>query len=136
MNYRRAQAIVLRLVGAVEVLAFGAVVMPRAWMDALHAALGLGTLPVSPVVDSVLRQVSFSYGLHGIALFVIAHDVVRFRPLVILSAIGYFLAAPTFFIIDFILGMPWTWIAGNAGSCLLIGLILGTILLLEHRSNS
>ena len=41
MKWRLLQARVLRLVGAVEMLAFGAVFLPSAWMEAIHAELGL-----------------------------------------------------------------------------------------------
>ena len=40
MNYSRLLAWVLRLIGTVEFFAFGAVVMPIAWMEQMHAALG------------------------------------------------------------------------------------------------
>jgi hypothetical protein len=71
-----------------------------------------------------MRQVSFTYGVHGVALWFIAVDVRRYRPLVILTVIGYLLAGPVFFVIDLNNGMPWSWIAGNGGSCLLIGALL------------
>jgi hypothetical protein len=128
MNYSSLQAWVLRLVGTVEMLAFGAVVMPRAWMAAGHAWLGLSDAPQSPVFDSVMRQVSFSYGLHGLALWFIAWDVARYRPLVVLTAVGYLAAAPAFILIDVANGMPWLWMLGNGGSCLLIGCILSSLL--------
>jgi hypothetical protein len=134
MRYRRLQAWVLRLVGAVEVLAFGAVVMPRAWMESGHAWLGFPATPEGPVFDSVMRQVSFTYGLHGIALWFIAADVVRYRPLVILTAFGYLVTGPVFVLIDLTNGMPWPWIAGNGGSCFLIGLILLGLLWGERMS--
>jgi hypothetical protein len=124
MNYQRLQAWVLRLVGVVEMLAFGAVVLPRAWMEATHSWLGLVDMPKGPVFDSVMRQVSFTYGLHGVALWFIAADVARYRPLVILTAIGYLVAGPIFFVVDLGNGMPWSWMAGNGGSCLLIGALL------------
>jgi len=91
-------------------------------------------MPQSPVFESVMRQVSFSYCLHGIALWFIAADVVRYRPLVWLSAIGYLLAAPVFLIVDVSLGMPWWWWAGNSGSCLLIGVILLGLLWMERAT--
>ena len=130
--WRLLQAWVLRLVGAVEVLAFGAVVMPRAWMDASHAGMGLAEMPRGPVFDSVMRQVSFTYGLHGVALWFIAADVVRYRPLVILSAFGYLLTFPVFVLIDRAVGMPWYWAAGNGGSCLLVGAVLLGLLWAER----
>ena len=132
MNYPFLQAWVLRLVGSVEMLAFGAVIMPRSWMAATNAALGLPEMPTGPVFDSVMRQVSFSYGLHGVALWFIAADVARYRSLVILTAVGYLLAGPVFLLIDFANGMPISWTGGNGGSCLLIGTLLSGLLLGER----
>jgi hypothetical protein len=113
-------------------LAFAAVVMPRAWMADMHLRLGLGELPDTPLVNSILRQVSFTYGLHGLALWIIAWDVVRFRPLVIFTGIGYLLAGPVLIAIDFTAGMPLWWVFGDGGGCLLIGLI---VLWLEYRGS-
>jgi len=76
-----------------------------------------------------MRQVSFTYGLHGVGMWLIASDVVRYRPFVVLTAIGYLLAGPVFLLIDWTLGMPCGfWLAGNGGSCLLIGLLLSAVL--------
>src|SRR6516162_3025836 len=123
MNWHSLQAWMLRAVGTVEVFAFGAVFMPSSWMEASNRAMGLPEMPPGPVFDSVMRQVSFTYGIHGVALWLIAVDVARYRPLVLLTAGGYLLAAPVFFAIDFTNGMPWTWIVGNTGSCLTIGVL-------------
>jgi hypothetical protein len=134
MNYRRLQAWVLRLVGTVELFAFGAVVMPGAWMEAHYLRLGLGEMPQGPVFDSVMRQVSFTYGLHGVGMWLIASDVIRYRPFVVLTALGYLLAGPVFLLIDLTAGMPWFWMVGNAGSCLLIGGIVCALLWGERTS--
>jgi hypothetical protein len=66
-------------------------------------------------------------------LWVIAWDVVRYRPLVIFTGIGYLLAGPVLIAIDFTSGMPWWWIIGDGGTCLLIGLL---ILWLEYGGRS
>ncbi len=124
MDNRRLQAWVLRAVGVVELFAFGGAVMPSAWMDAGHVWLGLGDLSTAPAVEAVMRQVSFSYGLHGIGLLMIAFDVERYRPLVILSAAGYLIYGAVFLLTDMSLGMPRLWVIGNSGSCLLIGSLL------------
>lgn len=121
---RRLLVWALFLVGLVEFFAFAAVVMPRSWMAAHYAWLGVGAMPDGPVFDSVMRQVSFSYGLHGIALWLIATDVDRYRPLVWLTGIGYLLAGPAFLIIDSLNAMPWSWRIGNGGSCILVGLVV------------
>jgi hypothetical protein len=120
---------VLRLVGLTEMLAFGAVIMPRASMQDMYYRFGFGELPDVPLVNSLLRQVSFTYGLHGIALWIIAWDVVRYRPLVIFTGIGYLLAGPVLIAIDYTSGMPWWWVIGDGGTCLLIGVL---ILCLEY----
>ena len=42
MDRKRLLIWLLRLAGTIEILAFVAVVMPRAWMEGAHAWLGLG----------------------------------------------------------------------------------------------
>ena len=98
MNAQRLQAWLLRLAGAVELLAFIAVVMPRSWMEVAHAWLGMGELPAGPITMFMIRQASYTYGMHAISLFVIASNVERFRPLVILNGIAFLVASPVFFL--------------------------------------
>ena len=128
MNSQRLLAWVIRLVGAVEILAFGAVVMPQDWMADAHRRLGLGELPHTPVVESLLRQVSFTYGLHGVAMWFIAADVTRYRPLIVLAGFGYLLTGPVFVLIDVLAGLPPYWSAGNGGSCFVVGVLLLVLL--------
>jgi hypothetical protein len=134
MKWAILQAWILRLVGTVEILAFGAVFFPRSWMESFHAGMGLMEMPKGPVFDSVMRQVSFTYGVHGVALWFIALDIARYRPLVILTMVGYLLAGPVFVVVDLTNGMPWSWITGNGGSCLLIGVLLLGLLWGEQAS--
>jgi hypothetical protein len=117
----RLQALLLRLTGSVELLVLGAVVMPRAWMEEAHRGLGLGDLPAGPVVDSLTRMTSFTYAVHGVALWFIAADVIRYRPLVLLTGAGYLVTAPVALLIELTAGMPMFWAVGEAGSCLLVG---------------
>ena len=127
---------VLRAAGATEMLAFGAVVMPRGWMQAAHQWLGMGTMPDAPVLDFMIRQASFTYGLHGIALWIIAADTLRYRPLIWFTAIGYALAGPVFVLIDLSSGMPLWWVIGDGGGCLILGLVVAHLLRLnsEHAT--
>ena len=133
MDYERGQACVLRLVGLVELLAFGAVFMPCASMAGWHQWLGLGDLADAPAVEAVMRQVSFTYGLHGVGLLVMASNVTRYRPLVIMGAIGYLTYGVAFLSTDMHLGMPSVWVVGNGGSCLLIGTLLAALLWADQR---
>ena len=125
MSRQRLQSWLLRLAGAVEILAFIAVAMPRSWMEASHAWLGMGALPEGAVVMFMIRQASYTYGMHGVSLFLLATDVERFRPLVRLNGVSFLLAAPVFFLIDKTSGIPawWTLIdtlgCGSFGAALL-----------------
>src|SRR6185295_1737386 len=96
MNKEGIQKVALRLAGAIEILAFNAVVMPRSWMEISHEWLGLGQMPHGPVLMFLIRQASYTYGMHGISLWVLALDVKRLRPLIILNGIAYLLAALVF----------------------------------------
>jgi hypothetical protein len=114
----------LRLVASFELLAFIAVIMPRSWMETSHAWLGLGVMPAGSVLMFLIRQASYTYGMHGISLWLIASDVKRFRPLVLLNGISFLLAGPIFFIIDYTAGMPMWWTATDGPSCGLFGLAM------------
>lgn len=111
----------LRLAGAFEILAFVSVVMPRSWMEVSHAWLGLGVMPGGPIIMFMIRQASFTYGMHGISLWVLATDVTRFRPLIILNGIAFLLAAPVFFAIDHTSGLPLWWTLADSLGCAFFG---------------
>ncbi len=119
--------------GLIEILAFIAVVMPREWMEVSHAWLGLGRMPAAPVLMFMIRQASYTYGMHGISLLILSLDVNRFRPLIILNGIAYLLAGPVFFLIDYTSRLPLWWTAGDAVACGSFGLLL---LLLSRKSPS
>lgn len=114
----------LRLAGLVELLAFIAVVMPRAWMEVAHAWLGLGEMPGGPLIMFMIRQSSYVYGMHGVSLLILASDLKRFRPLVIFNAVGFLLGVPVFFLIDYVAGMPWWWALFDILGCGVFGAAL------------
>jgi len=117
MNRQRMSAFLLRLAGSVELLAFLAVVMPRSWMEIAHTWLGLGEMPNGAIIMFMIRQASYTYGMHGVSLWVIASNVERFRLLIILNAISFLIAAPVFFLIDQTSGMPLGWTLGDTFGC-------------------
>lgn len=90
-------------------------------METSHAWLGLGEMPGGPILMFMIRQASFFYGVHGVLLWLLASDVVRFRPLVIFTGVSYLLAAPVFFIIDHTSEMPVWWMVVDAVSCAFLG---------------
>lgn len=121
MNQNSLLRLLLRVAGTVEILAFFAVIMPRSWMELSHSWLGLGVMPSGPLIMFMIRQASYSYGMHGISLWVIASNVERFRVLIIFNGIAFLLAGPVFFLIDHYSGMPWWWTVGDSLSCASLG---------------
>jgi hypothetical protein len=124
MNPRHLQSWLLRLAGSFEILAFIAVMMPRSWMEVSHAWLGMGEMANGALIMFMIRQASYTYGMHGISLWVLASDVVRFRPLVTLNGVAYLLASPVFFIIDYSSGVPAWWTLVDSLGCGSFGLSL------------
>lgn len=124
MNRKLLLIWMLRLAGATEVLAFIAVVMPRSWMEIANASIGLGPMPDGPLLMFIIRQSSYTYGVHGLSLWLIASDVERFRSFVVFNGIAFLLAAPVFFLIDITSGMPWWWTVSDPGSCGFFGAAL------------
>jgi hypothetical protein len=117
MDRQRLQVWLLRLAGTVEILAFIAVVMPRSWMEISHDWLGMGEMPDGSLVMFMIRQASYAYGMHGISLWVLASDVLRFRPLLIINGIAFLLAAPVFLLIDYTSGVPLWWTIFDTLGC-------------------
>jgi hypothetical protein len=123
-NRQKLTAWLLRAAGAVEILAFGAVIMPRSWMETSHAWLGLGVMPDGPIIMFMIRQASYFYGAHGVLLWLLATDVERFRPLVRFTGVTFLLAAPVFFVIDYTAKMPVFWTLTDTLGCLFLGVAL------------
>lgn len=121
MDRKRLLSWLMRLAGAVEILAFIAVIMPRTWMEVSHAWLGLGEMPHGSILMFMIRQASYAYGMHGVSLWVLARDVDRFRPLVLLNGFSFLLAAPIFFLIDYTSNLPFWWALMDSGSCGVFG---------------
>ncbi len=132
MNPQQMQSWLLRLAGAFEILAFFAVVMPRSWMEVSHSWLGLGEMPSGAILMFLIRQTSYTYGMHGVSLWILASDVKRFQRLVVFNGIAFLLAAPVFFVIDYTYGMPWFWTLMDTLGC---G-FFGAALLLLNRAGS
>ena len=130
MDRKRLLTWLLRLAGMIEILAFFAVVMRRTWMEAAHAWLGLGAMPSGAVLMFMIRQASYSYGMHGISLWLLTLDLDRYRLLIMFNGIAFLLAAPVFFLIDYTSGVPFWWTLSDTSSCLFFG--LGILWLLKR----
>jgi hypothetical protein len=103
--------ILLRFFGASGLLALVAVFMPMSWMAATHRWLGLGEMPVAPIVEYLARSVSALAVLLGAVCFVMASDLERYRPLLRFLGAAVILMSVVSTGIDLSAGMPWWWTA-------------------------
>ena len=120
----RSTSKVLRFLAICELLIFSITFMPESWIAAFHASLGLGHLPDSVFLRYITRGATLCQGVIGAALWIIASDVVRYRPLVIVTAIALIIAAPSFYVIDTASGMPLAARIWDCAACFLAGATL------------
>ncbi|MBI3865469.1 MAG: hypothetical protein HY290_26640 [Planctomycetia bacterium] len=106
----------LRILGGIDLLAFAAVVVPEAWIDAVHQLVGLGALPDGPIVGYLARSASAMYVLHGAIVVFISFDVVRYERLIRFMAYAALIHGAVVFAIDVAQQMPVFWRYGE-GPC-------------------
>lgn len=106
--------VMLRVGACLMLPALVAVFLPDSTMAALHAWLGLGTFPEAPIVSYLSRSASALYAVHGGLLWVVASDVLRYRPIIAYLGHSTALLGLLFLGIDLWAGLPayWTWLEG------------------------
>jgi hypothetical protein len=120
----RALALLLRFSGVLLLTALGAVVMPHAWMAAIHRGLGMGDLPDVPIIGYLTRSASALYAAHGALVFYVSLDVRRYLRLVqVLAAISLVFGA-VLLVVDVAVGMPLGWTIGEGPFVMALGAVL------------
>ncbi|KPK78880.1 MAG: hypothetical protein AMJ81_14620 [Phycisphaerae bacterium SM23_33] len=121
MSAERWLKTLLRLEGGVTCLALVAVVMPRAWMAACHAWLGLGAFPEAPIAEYLARSLSGFYAFFGGLCLVASSDVRRHAPTVTYLGVAQIVLALVLLVVDVAAGLPWYWAAADAPPPALFG---------------
>ncbi len=129
----KALTLLLRLTGVVLLTALLAVVMPTSWMDSIHAWLGLGELPRTPIVEYLTRSLSMMYALLGALLLYMAGDVRRYAPLIVFFAAISIGAGVVLLGIDVYAGLPLDWILSEGPGAMVLSVV---ILVLARRCAS
>lgn len=123
---QRCLSLFLSTVGAFDVSAAVAVVMPRDSMAAVHAWLGLGVMPSDPITGYLARSASLFCALTGALLIFAAQDVCRNRRLIGWMARCGLLTGIVLIGIDIAEGLPLWWILSEGPCCLVLsGIALG-----------
>jgi hypothetical protein len=120
----QALILLLRIGGVVTLSALGAVVMPYAWMDAIHRSLGLGDLPDAPIVGYLTRSLSGMYAMHGALLLLLSGDVRRYLPAIRLMSLLCIAFGAGTLVLDIYVGLPPIWTASEGPSVVVLGSVL------------
>jgi hypothetical protein len=121
---RPALALVLRLFGAVDLLAALAVFLPWEWMAQAHARLGLGELPPAPVVGYLARSASALYALHGALILFVSFDTGRYARLITFLAAAAVVHGAVLVGIDAATRMPAWWTASEGPAVAAMGIVV------------
>jgi hypothetical protein len=124
MTSQQTLALVLRCGGCLLTLAFAAVFLPTSWMAATHDWLGLGEFPAAPITDYLARSVSALYGFHGVLLFIVASDPVRYERIVLYLGVANIVFGLMLFGIDVHAGLPRWWTAVEGPPVAGLGVLL------------
>ena len=116
-----------------DLLAFGAMLAPAAWLSDMQQSAGLGVLPDGAVTIYLIRTASMLYGLCGGLLLFLSTDVVRYAPVIRwISGCGV-VAGMALLAIDLASGLPVWWAAVEGPAC---SLIWGTVWLAASQLKS
>jgi hypothetical protein len=121
---QRRLAVVLRVLGVVDLMELAAVAMPRRWLAVGHAWAGLGPLPEGALVGYLARSTSALYALHGATVLFVSFDVVRYRRLIAFLATIALLHGAILLGVDLAEGMPAWWTLAEGPAIMTTGAIV------------
>ena len=125
----------LRFIGRAALLAFGAAVMPEAWMIAIAKELQIDPFPSAPLTFYLARNLSLLYGYVGALMIVMSLDLPRYRPLVWYAAIGTISFGLLQLVVDSMAGLPAWWTLGESLSTLFGGVLFFWLQHDAHQTN-
>jgi len=114
----------LRIGGTSMLLALVFVVAPRAWMEEIHTALGLGVFPDTPIVWYLARSTSAFYAMMGGLYWLASFDMRRQRLLLLFLGWWTVVLGVMLCGIDLWVGLPLSWTLSEGPVVILMGLAL------------
>lgn len=113
---------ILRVVGALSMLAIVAVFMPLSWMASVHEFLGLRKMPEGPIVEYLARSLSALYALLGCWIFYLSGRVPTQLGFVRLFGVLFTIFGMVLWWIGVKSAMPITWVLLEGPPAILLGL--------------
>lgn len=108
-------------------LAFLAMFLSVDWMAATHPQLGLGEFPRTPIVDYLTRSIAALYGFHGVFVWIVSLDPLRYRVFVWFAAVMNIVFGAMLLAIDLHAGMPAIWTAIEGPSIMAMGVAIAAL---------
>ena len=121
---------ILRLFGSASLTALVFVFAPYAWMDQIHAQLGMGSLPAQPVVGYLARSTSALYALIGGTFWMLSFNPKRYRAVLMHLSCSIVALGAILLLVDWLEGMPLWWKLWEGPFVI----SFGTVLLLLSRT--
>ncbi len=118
----------LRLTALALLAALVGVFLPRAWMVEAQTAMGMTTPDDGPVFDYLARSTSAFYVLVGGLLWLIAGDLIRYRPVIAYLAVVAVCFGIGVTLVDLYVGMPWYWTWSEGPGTVALGLVVLALL--------
>jgi hypothetical protein len=125
--------LILRVMGTSSLFALIFVAAPHSWMRPIHAWVGLGKMPDTPIVWYLARSTSAFYALTGGLFWVVSFDLPRFRPVLIYLSAGVIVLGVSLLILDRAEGLPRAWALWEGPFTIVIGAVM---LVLSRRIGS
>jgi len=109
--------LLLRMLGGICLLALIPFFMPRSWLEAGHAFLGLGPFPMAPIADYLARSVSALCAFYGGLLWALSRDVHRFVSIIKYQALAIMSLSVLGIFAGVRAGVPAILVVGDAIGC-------------------
>jgi hypothetical protein len=110
--------------------------IPDRWMNIILGWFGAEPMPHAVFMRYCLDGGGLIIGGVGVVIWIAASDLVRYRPIVMAIIVLHLIAAPVFYMMDTIVGMPLGWRVMDFGSFLAGGGALLAIWLWPSKPSS
>lgn len=109
MKARTLLIALLRLTGLAMLCGLVFVFCPFAWMQKIHAAIGMGELANTALMGYLTRTLSAMYAIVGAILLFVSGDLRRYLPLIRLLGVIAVAGGAGVTVLDAILHLPALW---------------------------
>jgi hypothetical protein len=119
--------IILRFLGTASLTALIFVAAPHSWMRDIHAWLGMGEMPDTPVVWYLARSTSAFYAMLGGLFWLVSFDPRHHRSVLIYLGVAVTLLGVALLVMDWWEGLPLFWKVWEGPFVIALGLAITSL---------